>query len=649
MPHHNEGKEEIGKEITLEEKEEMLKYLINYKDHLILNPAHSDKKLVNSQKQEEIDIGNNVRAKMFKSKTFGESILTAVKQSQNDLSQGQTPSPILPSLGQSLSDIPAGRTTIDIKNLLSRYITRRVRLSTTKILVGENPHNVSDYEVSSAEKALRKALLCHQSKINVDIKDHEETSKENEVDSEENKETNKEEKAETILKKEDEKCVDNNMEMNNMEEKQSEFSQTSGGKRLSRKVFSSLRAAIDEPYVPKSLLNLAYGANVMFLILLGFGSNIVNFIICIVVIFAVLFTQFQSVSSNISNIQIAENRIVSLLYTDSIINNMMIITTDYNYRQANPQINSSNYLLNVSTSALLSTFENYCGQLQIAAKSLEIAQTQLVISTQNWNSAVDSDNLISLKYFQVPGLFLSNSYTIWQAIMEITASSYRISEMSITQVDDTSDSTVYFVTQNALNNVLLVLQNSTNTIMSAIQVEINSNDSTLLYLFCTVSVLLFISTIALIPIVQMIKKGKEEVLVLFMKIKKKSISSELDTCRKFAGTFHYEENMQMVANENNEEDFPLATTGRLLNKDQHTQSGQSSRQFTKLNLNIGLLVFKLMIFILIIESYFVMIYFLSSTFWNGALSMAQEYQALLQRFPTDILVLLAEKYYLIRN
>ncbi len=69
-----------------------------------------------------------------------------------------------------------------------------------------------------------------------------------------------------------------------------------------------------------------------------------------------------------------------------------------------------------------------------------------------------------MKYLKYPNMPDTYDFTIWEAIMEIVVSAYRISTLPLKLVAD-AHVTVFFVMQNCLNSVLKALKSSTDAIL----------------------------------------------------------------------------------------------------------------------------------------------------------------------------------------
>ncbi len=127
-------------------------------------------------------------------------------------------------------------------------------------------------------------------------------------------------------------------------------------------------------------------------------------------------------------------------------------------------------------------------------------------------------------------------FSIWEAIMEIIVASYRVSTVALNTLRDT-DNTVFFIIKNSLNTILLALKSSTNAIIDESDKAREDNMGIFLYLLIAASCSLFLSLAFLIPVINKIKKGKQEVLKLFThKNVERHIDDQLKVCRNFVST-----------------------------------------------------------------------------------------------------------------
>ncbi len=528
-----------------------------------------------------------------------------------------------------------------------------------------------EYKPTEDELKVRRALLAFEKKKNKEKKKSEkkeETKKTEEKDEKEVKDEEEKEKDEDKdeedgeEEKEEKKAQDQKMAEDDGEENQdTQSSVTSGSTGSTMRSFYSLRAAIDEKYVPMSIRNMSCSANIVFLLLLGLASIDLRPLITpgIVVYFVMEIWLYDKINQNIKNINYSEDRVNDLIDINLQVTEMMLITADYNQHAANASLVSSSSYIYDNTTVTAGWFAADETKLKMEATMLKDAQTDLSLKSTDLSDSslakINPSNVV-LKYKYVSGMPANYTYTIWQAIMEIVVSSYRIATMNISQVDDTTDATVYFVTQNSLNNVIVNLDISSGAIMDEIESTRKLNITVFLILLGVASLALLLSTVLLIPVVNKIKKNKQEVLELFMHIKKQDANEELGKCRKFLGTFQSNQETELIAAEVDEGQQegveegaePADPNGNANSTDKYkkfdkNRYGTSKRKFKRLVLNLGIVLFKFIFLILIMEGYFIMCYFLSSTFLNRVSSLTDELNQLICRLPTHSFLLLIEK------
>lgn len=135
--------------------------------------------------------------------------------------------------------------------------------------------------------------------------------------------------------------------------------------------------------------------------------------------------------------------------------------------------------------------------------------------------------------------------------MEIIVSAFRISTLTLKSVID-SEPSVYFVIKNCLNSVLTALTGSTDAIIKESDTSRAYDMSTFLYLLIAASLILVISLIFLIPVINKVKKNKQEVLELFTNRSiDKHIDDQLKVCRNFISLHLQHNNDAAGAAENN--------------------------------------------------------------------------------------------------
>jgi hypothetical protein len=167
---------------------------------------------------------------------------------------------------------------------------------------------------------------------------------------------------------------------------------------------------------------------------------------------------------------------------------------------------------------------------------LKMAQTDLSLKT----ALLSSEQLakinppdVQMKYLKFPNMPDFYEFSIWEAIMEMVVSAYRISTLSLDVITE-NQPTCFFVMKNSLNSVLQALKSSTDAIINESDNNRESNMTVFLYLLIAASCSLFFSIMFLIPVINKVKKNKQEVLELFTHRNiEKHIDDQLKVCRNF--------------------------------------------------------------------------------------------------------------------
>ena len=98
--------------------------------------------------------------------------------------------------------------------------------------------------------------------------------------------------------------------------------------------------------------------------------------------------------------------------------------------------------------------------------------------------------------------------------MEIVVGAYRSSTLPLSSITD-DHPTCYFVIKNSLNSVMNALKSSTEAILTESENSRNFNIKIFMNLLWAASGALLISLIFLVPVINKVKKNKQEVLELF--------------------------------------------------------------------------------------------------------------------------------------
>jgi len=371
-------------------------------------------------------------------------------------------------------------------------------------------------------------------------------------------------------------------------------------------------------------------------------------------------TLFASINQSIGNILYSADRLNYLNDINLDIAQMILVSAYFKIYNTSPNLPLTAYPLFKSKGEVIDIFNESSILLREAASNLKEAQTDLSLKTSGLSQAslkkINPEN-VKLKFLPVAGMPLGYVYTIWQAIMETVISSYTISGMEYDQVDEDINPTVYFVCKNSLNGILMNLDKSTNAILDETSSMRDANVYIFLILLCVASASLTISTAILIPVIRNVKTNKQDVLELFMHVTKSIIDEELQKVKKFLSTFHINLETDMNAEREKTEEKQVEEEGKTAGPETHFKKGwerghqsrKKQERFKRLALGIGMLSFKFLFIILLMESFFILTYFLSTTFLYRVSSLTKEMSQLISRLPQHGLFLLIVKYNIIIN
>jgi len=385
-----------------------------------------------------------------------------------------------------------------------------------KILVQLDP-----YEEGEKEIALKKHFISIQMK--------ERKAKEKigggavqsseEENTEEKKEEKPDEKAEEKAEEEVEE-MDEDIDENKERDEDEEGSISSSSTGATIRSNYSIRAAIDEKYVPKSIKNMNYMTIFMFVLLLAlaiayYGSQI---------------SLYSSIQDNIKNIQYSEERKNSLIDINLNIKRLTMIAKD------NLETNEAQSLLDMDSDNKTSLAIQSKANLTRSALSLKQAQTQLSLKTSNIGASqlakINPDN-VYMYYLpttgEMPDYYM---YTIWQAMLEVVVTSLKIANMTTNTINDDNPA-VYVINKNSLNTVLVSLNHSTNELVDVIETSRKDNMTVYLILLIVASVAAAVSTLVLIPVISSAKKAKEKVLLLFFLLDDAEVKRYQFKCERF--------------------------------------------------------------------------------------------------------------------
>ena len=490
-----------------------------------------------------------------------------------------------------------------------------------------------EYIQTEEEKRLRQALiLFNKNKEHENKNEKESTNVESNNDNEEEEDEDEEKKVMSKKAKITQKKHKDYIEDN----KDAQSSMTSASLDGTISSYYSFRAAIDEKHVPSSIRKMGFLVILVFLLLLAIAT----------VFFVMQKVLYNGINKDIHSVKYSEIRKNNLIDMTLTITGMIIANVDYWQHKENPDLPPEESAIYKNAEYVAMYYAYNQAQLKEKTISLKDAQTELSLKSNDLSakslSEINPSN-IELRYMDYSGSVISYNSTMWQAVIEIVVSGYRIAAMNISQVNDYTDSTVYFVMINAYNNILIHLELSSGAIMDEIENSRKWNIKVFIILLCVASGALLVSTILLIPILSKIKSNNQEVLELFMYIKRQNATLELNKCRQFLGSFQQNDETDLMGEEQVEEQDADTTSGPQVQLEKQKNSISSKRKFKKLIANLGLVIFEFLFLILIMEGYFLLNYFLSASFLNRVSSLTKELRMLVSRLSIDTLVVASVK------
>jgi len=386
-----------------------------------------------------------------------------------------------------------------------------------KMKITDNPNFDQDnqqihkdaYEPTEHEMAVRQHFYVLQMK--------EKRGKEKDKIDDEEKNDQDEEDA---LKKEKEDIDEPYEEEKNLNDKDDEGSVGSTSTNSTIRATYSIRAAVDEKFVPKSIKNMNIMTIFMFALVLALA----------IAYYVYAISLYSSIQKNIMNIEYSEQRQTWLIDISLKLKTLLQIAA-----KSNPK-NGVYDILNVTNSEIPSLLSTTYSQLKQSAINLKEAQTTLSLKT----SDLSTEQLDRINPNNVPVYYLTTTirmpssyiYTISQMMLEIMVSAFKILGLPLAEIAR-DEFSVYVVCENSLNSILIALKKSTNEIVSQIESSKDSNMRLFLILLCVASGAAAISTIVLIPIIILVKKNKEKVLSLFLHLTKDDMRRYQIKCEKF--------------------------------------------------------------------------------------------------------------------
>jgi len=470
-----------------------------------------------------------------------------------------------------------------------------------------------EYTQTEEEIKLRKVFKEYEEKRKEEKQETGEEKNEDESGNEIVKETKKEKKVEVIV------------------EEDTQSKSTTESLTNAKYSFSYLRTALDEKFVPKSLRNLKYIGILVFLLLLVIS----------IVYFVVQTILYNKLNKNIQSINYSEERIATLFNINFFVTKMIVLSADYNNRY-------EGNLFYDDPAEGLKVFDQMRMQLKNEADVLNSALTHLSLvileDNNNFLKEINTDTVV-LIHKSSTNEIVEYVYNIREALMEIIVAAYRIAEADKESIDDEVNDDTCFLIKNSLNNVILSLDRSAGSIIGDIKDKRNKTNIVFIILLCVASFSLVLSIVLLIPVVNKIKKNKQEVLELFMYIRKSKVAEQLDKCRKFMGILQINQETDYAVEEREDPDEldPNHTGERIKILGKTCNYGSSKRGHKKLNLNLGIVIFKLVFLILLMEGYFILDYLLSSNFLKQVSEVTSELSYLISIMSNNTLLVFSKR------
>lgn len=205
-----------------------------------------------------------------------------------------------------------------------------------------------------------------------------------------------------------------------------------------------LRIAIDEKFIPQSIKNLRYAANIVFMILLLLASKISTYRLFIVIYYAIQISLFDLINQNIKNIHNSEQRLSYIIDITLRSRTLILMNNDY----------LTSVVSNQTARDIL--YNTTINELRSSATLLKVAQTELSLKTSTLSEEqlqMINPSDVKMKYLKYPNMPDFYTFSVWEAIMEIVVSAYRVSTLPLKMITD-SHATVFFIMQNCLNSVM---------------------------------------------------------------------------------------------------------------------------------------------------------------------------------------------------
>jgi len=408
----------------------------------------------------------------------------------------------------------------------------------------------------------------------------------------------------------------------------------SGTKFILRRL-KALRNAVYDDYSPGSISQMHYTVAVIFLILI-----IITFIS-----FFVNKSLYNSIELNIKNIAYSRERSLSLTSVAGSVRSLLLINEDAR-DSGIPLIDVENSRNSIDyykdgyrelsdnpmtyTQWIYRNLHTYAIRLKLAQNELSVRKVG--ISSKDMEAVNPSK--IEITYGSSTETATRFFVDCWSGIMALVTHSLRIYQLDIKDIKEANPS-VYYLLDNNFNSILSSIENSTISLIDNINRDTNRSKTVLLILLIVASISIAVSLVIILRVVFKTSKNKEDILVLFTEIPSKNIKMQLKQCRKCLNELRddhrgqieqefEEEEMKETKEEVKEEKKESEDTEELLNADKPKKTKGEVKKFKPYTTEIFGILLRFIIFIAIIEGYFLLTHFTSSSFLTSSLGLKNE-------------------------
>ncbi len=286
------------------------------------------------------------------------------------------------------------------------------------------------------------------------------------------------------------------------------------------RIHYSVRSAIDERFVPNFINKLSYMTFGLMLTLLGIA----------ITFFVYQHQMYSSDLDSIQEISYSEERKEWLIDINLRLRSLYVLSLD----NAITNLADSLFYGTTEYKAMIQASEQ--ASLKVAAANLQDAQSALSLKTSDLSASqlekINPQNVV-LQYRPVTTLVpYTYSNTIWQTVMEIVVASFRVANMTISDIN-LNQTSVYMVMKNSLNSVYIALEQSTTAISTQIDNRQSSDMMLLLILLLVASGAMLGSAAIFLPSINNARCCKERVLMLFTELEVEEAKTCQTRCEKF--------------------------------------------------------------------------------------------------------------------